>query len=53
VNFDLKDGIRENIKNKLNLVALVELSNHIYYTFNYIYASIITLIISALLYYNY
>jgi hypothetical protein len=53
VNFNLENGIREDIKDELDLVALVELSNHIYYTFNYIYASTTTLTISALLHRNY
>jgi hypothetical protein len=52
-NFDLKDNIREDIKDKLDLVTLAELSNYIYYIFNYIYTSTTTLTISALLYRNY
>jgi hypothetical protein len=49
-NFNLKKSVEKNIKNKLDLVALIELNNHIYYIFNYIYANITTLIINILLY---
>ena len=52
-NFDFKDNIRDNIKNELDLVALAELSNHIYYMFNYTYTEITILTISTLLYWNY
>ena len=52
-NFDLKESVGEDIKDELDLVALAKQSNHSYYTFNYIYASITTLTISALLYRNY
>ncbi|KAH8745853.1 hypothetical protein F5882DRAFT_312587, partial [Hyaloscypha sp. PMI_1271] len=52
-NFDLKEGIGEDIKEKLNLVILAELSNYTFYTFNYTYTSTTTLTISALLYRNY
>jgi hypothetical protein len=53
VNFNLKDGIREDIKDELDLVTLAELSNHIYYTFNHIYARITTLTMNTLLHRNY
>ncbi|KAH6699118.1 hypothetical protein BKA61DRAFT_496604, partial [Leptodontidium sp. MPI-SDFR-AT-0119] len=52
-NFDLKESVREDIENKLDLVALAEQSNHSYYTFNYTYAGTTTLTMSALLYRNY
>jgi hypothetical protein len=50
VNFNLKEGIREDIKDELNLVTLVELSNYIYYTFNHIYTRTMMLTINTLLY---
>jgi hypothetical protein len=53
VNFDVKGGIREDIKNKLDLVVLVELSNHIFRIFNHAYAGTIMLIMNTLLYRNY
>lgn len=52
-NFELKDDIGEEIKDKLNLVALAKLSNYSYYTFNHAYTSTITLTISALLHCSY
>ena len=55
-NLDLKESIGEDIediKDKLDLVALAELSNHIYYTFNYTYTGTIILTINTLLYWNY
>jgi hypothetical protein len=52
-NFDLKEGVREDIEDKLDLVALTELSNHTYHTFNHAYASTTTLIINTLLYRSY
>lgn len=52
-NFELEDNMGEEIEDELDLVALTKLSNHSYYTFNYAYTSIITLIISALLHCNY
>lgn len=52
-NFELENSIKKEIENELDLVALVKLSNHSYYTFNHTYASITTLIISVLLHYNY
>jgi hypothetical protein len=52
-NFDLKEGIGEDIEDKLDLVALAELSNHIYHTFNHIYAGTTTLTINTLLHRSY
>jgi hypothetical protein len=52
-NFDLEDNIGEDIEDELDLVALAELSNHTYYTFNHVYAGTTTLTMSALLYRNY
>jgi hypothetical protein len=53
VNFDLEEGIREDIKDKLNLVTLIKLSNYTFYTFNYIYINIIILTLNTLLYWDY
>ncbi|TVY12645.1 hypothetical protein LARI1_G008837, partial [Lachnellula arida] len=52
-NFDLEDSIGKDIEDKLDLIALAELSNHTYHTFNHIYASTTTLTINALLHRNY
>jgi hypothetical protein len=52
-NFDLEEGIGEDIEDELDLVALAELSNHTYHTFNYIYAGTTTLTINTLLHRNY
>ena len=52
-NFNLKEGIGEDIKDELDLVILAKLSNYIFHTFNYAYTGITTLIMSALLYRNY
>ena len=52
-NFNLEDNLGEDIKDKLDLVALAKLSNHTYYTFNYAYARTTTLTINALLHRNY
>ena len=52
-NFDLEKDIGEDIKDELDLVILVELSNYTFHTFNYIYTGIITLTINTLLYRNY
>jgi hypothetical protein len=52
-NFDLEESIREDIKDRLDLVALAEQSNHSYHTFNYAYAGTTTLTMSALLHWNY
>jgi hypothetical protein len=53
INFNLKNNIREDIKDKLDLVTLIKLSNYIYYIFNYIYTGIIILTINTLLYRSY
>jgi hypothetical protein len=45
--------MRKNIKDKLDLVTLAELSNHTYHTFNHTYASTTTFTINTLLYRNY
>ena len=52
-NFDLDDSIGEDIEDELDLVALAELSNHSYHTFNHAYAGTTTLTMSALLHRNY
>jgi hypothetical protein len=52
-NFDLKEGIGEDIEDELDLVALAALSNHIYHIFNYAYVGTTTLTISTLLHRNY
>ena len=52
-NFDLEDGIREDIKDELDLIALAKQSNHSYYTFNHAYVRTTTLTINTLLHRNY
>ena len=52
-NFDLKEGVGEDIEDELDLVVLAELSNHTFYTFNYTYTGITTLTMNTLLYRNY
>jgi hypothetical protein len=52
-NFNLKEGIGEDIKDELDLVTLAKLSNHTFYTFNYTYARTTTLTINTLLHRNY
>jgi hypothetical protein len=52
-NFNLEDNIGEDIEDELDLVALAELSNHTYYTFNHAYAGTTTLTMNTLLYRNY
>jgi hypothetical protein len=52
-NFDLKDSIKKDIKDKLDLIALAELSNYTYYTFNHAYAGTTTLTINTLLHQSY
>jgi hypothetical protein len=52
-NFDLEDGVGEDIEDELDLVALAEQSNHSYHTFNHAYAGTTTLTMSALLHRNY
>ena len=52
-NFDLEGGsTREDIEDKLDLVALAKLSNYSYHTFNHAYAGTTTLTITALLHRN-
>ena len=52
-NFDLEDNLEEDIEDEQDLVALAELSNHTYHTFNHAYAGSTTLTMSALLHRNY
>ncbi|KAF8853058.1 hypothetical protein BDZ45DRAFT_749007 [Acephala macrosclerotiorum] len=52
-NFDLEKSAEKNIENELDLVALVELSNYTFYTFNYVYTGTTTLTMNTLLYWNY
>lgn len=52
-NFGLEDDIGEDIEDELDLVALAELSNHTYHTFNHTYAGSTTLTMNTLLYRNY
>jgi hypothetical protein len=51
--FDLEEVAGEDIKDEQDLVALAELSNYIYRTFNHVYTRTTTLTISALLCRNY
>jgi hypothetical protein len=48
-NFDLEHSLVDNVEDELDLVALVELSNHSYHTLNHAYAGTTTLTVSALL----
>jgi hypothetical protein len=52
-NFDLEDTLGEDIEDKLDLVALAELSNHSYHTFNHAYTGTTALTINTLLHRNY
>jgi Lhr-like helicase len=52
-NFDLEDSIGEDIEDELDLVALAELSNHTYHTFNHAYAGTTTLTMNTLLHRSY
>jgi hypothetical protein len=52
-NFDLEEGVGEDIEDELDLVALIELSNHTFHTFNHAYIRTTTLTINTLLYRNY
>jgi len=52
-NFDLGDGLGEDIEDELDLVALAEQSNHSYHTFNHAYAGTTTLTMNTLLHRNY
>jgi hypothetical protein len=49
----MEGGTREDIKDKLDLIILVKLSNHLYYIFNYTYTGTTILTISTLLYQGY
>lgn len=52
-NFDLEDMAQGDIDDEQELVALAEMSNHTYQTFNHAYAGTTTLTMSALLNRNY
>jgi hypothetical protein len=52
-NFDLEEGVGEDIEDELDLVALAELSNHTFHTFNHAYAGTTTLTMNTLLHRNY
>jgi superfamily II DNA or RNA helicase len=52
-NFDLEEGVGEDIEDELDLVALAELSNHTYHTFNHAYAGTTTLTMNTLLHRSY
>jgi superfamily II DNA helicase RecQ len=52
-DFELENDMGEEIEDELDLVALAELSNHSYYTFNHAYAGTTTLTMNALLHRNY
>jgi hypothetical protein len=52
-NFDLEEGVGEDIEDELDLVVLAELSNHTFHTFNHAYAGTTTLTMNILLYRNY
>ncbi|KAF8847393.1 hypothetical protein BDZ45DRAFT_709692 [Acephala macrosclerotiorum] len=52
-NFDLEKSAEKNIENELNLIALVELSNYIFYIFNHVYIGTTTLTMNTLLHRNY
>ncbi|OBT81161.1 hypothetical protein VE02_10169, partial [Pseudogymnoascus sp. 03VT05] len=48
-NFNAEDTVGDNIEDELDLVALAELSNHSYRTFNHAYAGTTTLTMNTLL----
>ena len=52
-NFDLKEGVGEDIEDELDLVALAELNNHTFHTFNHAYTGTTTLTMNTLLHRNY
>ncbi|KAL5344194.1 hypothetical protein ACLOAV_010842 [Pseudogymnoascus australis] len=52
-NFDIEDNVGDDIEDELDLVALAELSNHSYHTFNHGYAGTTTLTMNALLHRSY
>jgi hypothetical protein len=52
-NFDAEDTVGDDIEDELDLVALAELSNHSYRTFNHVYAGTTTLTMNTLLHWSY
>lgn len=52
-NFDMQDNPGDDIEDELDLVALAELSNHSYHTFNHAYAGTTTLTMNTLLHRSY
>ncbi|KFY83054.1 hypothetical protein V500_10195, partial [Pseudogymnoascus sp. VKM F-4518 (FW-2643)] len=52
-NFDMEDNLGDDIEDELDLVALAELSNHSFHTFNHAYAGTTTLTMNALLHRSY
>ena len=52
-DFDLEHDVGEHVEEELDLIALAEISNHSYHTFNHAYAGTTTLTMSALLHRNY
>ncbi|KFY99227.1 hypothetical protein V498_00910 [Pseudogymnoascus sp. VKM F-4517 (FW-2822)] len=52
-NFDVEDNLGDDIEDELDLVALAELSNHSYHTFNHAYAGTTTLTMNTLLHRSY
>ena len=49
-NFELKENaVAEDIKDKLDLIAIAKQSNYMYYTFNYAYAGTTRLTMNVLL----
>ena len=52
-NFDMEDNLGDDIEDELDLVALAELSNHSFHTFNHAYAGTTTLTMNSLLHRSY
>ncbi|KFZ24599.1 hypothetical protein V502_00924 [Pseudogymnoascus sp. VKM F-4520 (FW-2644)] len=52
-NFDMEDNLGDDIEDELDLVALAELSNHNFHTFNHAYAGTTTLTMNSLLHRSY
>ncbi|KFY52911.1 hypothetical protein V496_08061, partial [Pseudogymnoascus sp. VKM F-4515 (FW-2607)] len=52
-NFDIEDTLGDDIEYELDLVALAELSNHSYHTFNHAYAGTTTVTMNTLLHRSY
>ncbi|KFZ23101.1 hypothetical protein V502_02420 [Pseudogymnoascus sp. VKM F-4520 (FW-2644)] len=52
-NFNMEDNMGDDIEDELDLVALAELSNHSYHTFNHAYAGTTTLTMNTLLHRSY